>query len=240
MLGSLGQRDAGVPSTPCGPRPSQGWGPYWEHPWVQGGATGSGLGPTLVLSPQFCQAPGEEKPPARGGMRKQPTGSWVRRGELGPPRCPAPAAGCPPPPPPGPGPWHMSIRAHVHPVGHASPRAGRGRGGLGDADGASLLHGLGVSPRASGRVRSRDGGGFGGARLCAGVGMGDEIPGDVPRSLLLKTELARGQPWESGGAVRVWGALSALGQRSPRPGRRWRGHNPSFLSFMLSPRTPAR
>lgn len=80
MLSSLEQRGAGVPSTPCGPHPSQGWVPCWEHPWVQGGVTGCGLSPTLVLSPPFCQAPGEEQPPAREEMQKWPTGSWVRRG----------------------------------------------------------------------------------------------------------------------------------------------------------------
>lgn len=61
-------------------------------------------------------------------------------------------------------------------------------------------------------ARSRDSGGYGGAQLCAGVRMGHEIPGNVSRPLLLETELVWGQPQESGGAVTVWGARSALGQ----------------------------
>lgn len=98
MLSSPEQRDAGVSSTPCGPRPSQVWDPCWEHPWVRGGVTGCGLGPTLALSPPFCQAPGEEQPSVRGGMWKQPTGSWVRSGELRPgtPELPSPCRWVPP------------------------------------------------------------------------------------------------------------------------------------------------
>lgn len=205
MLSSPEQRGVGVPSTQCGPHPSQGWSPRWEHPWVQGGVTGCDLGPTLALSPPFCQAPGEEQPPARGGTQKQLTGSWVRRGELRPgtPELPSPCRWVPPTSTP----WAGAV-ARVHPGMH--PSAGipsdtrpfgqaAGRGRLRGTRAASLPFGLGVSPRALGRARSRDSGGFGGAQLCVGVGMGHEIPGDVSRPLLLEIVLAWGQPRESGG-----------------------------------------
>lgn len=202
-LSSVEQRGVGVPSTPCGPCSSQGW----EHPWVQGGVTGCGLGPTLVLSPLFCQARGEEQPPARRGTWKQPMGSWVRRGELRPgtPELSSPCSWVP---------LALTLWAEAGAVAHVHAsrpplwaRTPLGRGRLGDAPAVPLLPGLRVSPRVPDRARRRDSDRFGGSpALCRGWDGTWHCRGHIQA-------LSPGDRAGVGAAMGVWGGCDSLGSR---------------------------